>query len=55
MIWSNKAHVFWSSTMRTRSGSLRQEAVAMTMYALIENKPDGKYTASLIGWPDVTA
>lgn len=27
----------------------------MTMYALIENKPDGKYTASLIGWPDVTA
>jgi predicted RNase H-like HicB family nuclease len=27
----------------------------MTMYALIENKPDGKYTASLIGWPDITA
>ena len=27
----------------------------MTMYALIENKPDGTYTASLIGWPDVTA
>ena len=27
----------------------------MTMYALIENKPDGKYIASLIGWPDVTA
>jgi predicted RNase H-like HicB family nuclease len=25
------------------------------MYALIENKPDGKYVASLIGWPDVTA
>jgi chaperonin cofactor prefoldin len=27
----------------------------MTMYALIENKPDGKYAASLIGWPDITA
>jgi predicted RNase H-like HicB family nuclease len=27
----------------------------MTMYALIENKPEGSYTASLIGWPDITA
>jgi hypothetical protein len=27
----------------------------MTMYVLIENKPDGKYTASLIGWPNITA
>ena len=27
----------------------------MTMYVLIENKPEGKYTASLIGWPDITA
>ncbi len=27
----------------------------MTMYALVENKPDGKYTASLIGWSDITA
>jgi hypothetical protein len=23
----------------------------MTMYVLIEHKPEGKYTASLIGWP----
>jgi hypothetical protein len=27
----------------------------MTMYVLIENKPEGKVTASLIGWPDMTA
>jgi predicted RNase H-like HicB family nuclease len=27
----------------------------MTMYMLIENKPEGKVTASLIGWPDITA
>src|SRR5262249_34557357 len=27
----------------------------MTMYVLIENKPKGKYTASLIGWPAVNA
>ena len=27
----------------------------MTMYVLIESKPDGKYTASLIGWPDIRA
>jgi hypothetical protein len=27
----------------------------MTMYVLIENKPDGTYTASLIGWPDISA
>jgi hypothetical protein len=27
----------------------------MTIYVLIENKPDGKYTASLIGWPDIKA
>ena len=27
----------------------------MAIYALIENKPDGMYTASLIGWPDITA
>lgn len=27
----------------------------MTMYVLIENKPEGKVTASLIGWPDITA
>jgi hypothetical protein len=27
----------------------------MTMYVLIENKPDGQYTASLIGWPGITA
>lgn len=25
------------------------------MYALIENKPEGTYTASLIGWPDMKA
>ena len=29
--------------------------MARTMYVLIENKPEGKYTASLIGWPDVKA
>ncbi len=27
----------------------------MTMYVLIENKPEGKVTASLIGWPAITA
>lgn len=27
----------------------------MTMYVLVENKPEGKVTASLIGWPDITA
>jgi len=27
----------------------------MTMYVLIEHKPEGKVTASLIGWPDMTA
>jgi hypothetical protein len=27
----------------------------MTMYVLIENKPEGKYTASLIGLPSVKA
>ena len=27
----------------------------MTMYVLIEHTPEGKVTASLIGWPDVTA
>lgn len=27
----------------------------MTMYVLIEHKPHGKVTASLIGWPDMTA
>jgi predicted RNase H-like HicB family nuclease len=27
----------------------------MTRYVLIENKPEGKYTASLIGWPEVKA
>jgi hypothetical protein len=27
----------------------------MTMYVLIENKPEGKVTASLIGWPDMMA
>lgn len=27
----------------------------MTMYVLLENKPKGKVTASLIGWPDITA
>ena len=26
----------------------------MTMYVLIENKPTGKVTASLIGWPSMT-
>jgi predicted RNase H-like HicB family nuclease len=27
----------------------------MTMYVLIENKPAGKYTASLLGWPAIKA
>jgi len=27
----------------------------MTMYVLIENRSEGKYTASLIGWPAVAA
>jgi hypothetical protein len=27
----------------------------MTMYVLIEHKPEGKVTASLIGWPAITA
>lgn len=27
----------------------------MTMYVLIEQKPEGKYTASLIGWPAMEA
>jgi len=27
----------------------------MTMYVLIENKPEGKYTASLLGWPAIKA
>ena len=27
----------------------------MTMYVLIEHKPEGKVTASLVGWPDITA
>jgi predicted RNase H-like HicB family nuclease len=27
----------------------------MTMYVLIENKPEGKVIASLLGWPDMTA
>jgi len=27
----------------------------MTMYVLIENEPEGEYTASVIGWPDITA
>ena len=27
----------------------------MTVYVLIENTPEGKYTASLIGWPAVKA
>lgn len=27
----------------------------MTMYILIEHKPEGSVTASLIGWPDITA
>src|SRR3954453_21204373 len=35
--------------------SLARRPTAMTMYVLIENKPEGKYTASLIGWPDVKA
>lgn len=26
----------------------------MTMYILVENVPEGEYTASLIGWPEVT-
>ncbi|WP_448539757.1 type II toxin-antitoxin system HicB family antitoxin [Roseiflexus sp.] len=26
----------------------------MTMYVLIENKPTGRVTASLIGWPSMT-
>src|SRR3954451_21969369 len=33
--------------------SVRQPA--MTMYVLIEQKPEGKYTASLIGWPAIEA
>lgn len=27
----------------------------MTMYALIEQTPEGTYTASVLGWPDVRA
>lgn len=27
----------------------------MTMYVLVENEPEGKYTASVIGWPGITA
>jgi predicted RNase H-like HicB family nuclease len=27
----------------------------MTVYVLIENKPEGRYTASVIGWPDIKA
>lgn len=27
----------------------------MTMYVLIENKPEGTITASLIGWPNIQA
>ena len=27
----------------------------MTLYVLIEQEPSGPYTASLIGWPGVTA
>ena len=27
----------------------------MTMYVLIKNKPEGNVTASLIGWPEMTA
>jgi predicted RNase H-like HicB family nuclease len=34
---------------------LGEEIVVMTVYVLIENKPEGRYTASLIGWPDIKA
>ncbi|NNJ11390.1 type II toxin-antitoxin system HicB family antitoxin [Chloroflexales bacterium ZM16-3] len=27
----------------------------MMMHVLIEQKPEGKVTASLLGWPDITA
>jgi predicted RNase H-like HicB family nuclease len=35
--------------------SLARRRAAMTMYVLIENELEGGYTASLIGWPDITA
>jgi predicted RNase H-like HicB family nuclease len=32
-----------------------EEKAVMTVYVLIENKPEGRYTASLISWPDIRA
>ncbi len=35
--------------------NINEEINTMTMYVLIENKPEGKVTASLIGWPNIHA
>ena len=56
--WYNRPHAPHSYCLvcyNTRTMYKAEGKRKMTMYVLVENKSEGTYTASLIGWPAMSA